>query len=320
MDEIEEISEYFENIFFPNLGITLKNIGDHISVFGFEIKFYGIVIMLGFVMAYLIVVNEAKRTKQDTEMYLDFILILIIPVILGARLYYVLFRLDSYIVEGSVKDTLLKIINIRSGGLAVYGGIIAGVITGIIFAKVRKTSVIKIADTAAFGLLVGQIVGRFGNFFNREAFGGYTDSLFAMGIPLDYFREEGTLNSKISSGIITEEMLNSTSMINGVECITVHPTFLYEAMWNLMLLIFLLIYRKHQKFTGEFALIYVAGYGLGRCIIEGLRSDSLMIGNTGIKVSQLFAFVCFVVGLALLLYNYFKYFKSKKNVDMQDAL
>lgn len=320
MEEAEEISEYFDSIFFPNLGITLNNIADHISVFGFEIKFYGIIIMLGFVLAYFIVVNEAKRTGQDPEMYLDFILVVIIPVILGARLYYVLFRLDSYIVEGSVKDTILGMLNIRAGGLAVYGGVIAGVITGIIFSRVRKVSAIKMLDTAAFGLLIGQIVGRFGNFFNREAFGGYTNSLFAMGIPLDYFREEGTLNSKISSGIITEEMLNSTSMINGVECITVHPTFLYEAAWNLMLLIFLLIYRKHQKFSGEFALIYVAGYGLGRCIIEGLRSDSLMIGNTDIKASQLLAFLCFLVGAFVLIFNYFKYFKSKKNVDIENTL
>ena len=320
MEETEEISEYFDNIFFPNLGITLKNIGDHISVFGFEIKFYGIVIMLGFVLAYFIVTNEAKRTKQDTEMYLDFILILIIPVILGARLYYVLFRLDTYIVEGSVKDTILGILNIRSGGLAIYGGIIAGVITGIIFAKVRKVNVIQMADTAAFGLLVGQILGRFGNFFNREAFGGYTDSLFAMGIPLGYYSDKGTLTGLIKSGVITEEMLENTVTINGVECITVHPTFLYESMWNLMLLIFLLIYRKHQKFTGEFALIYVAGYGLGRCIIEGLRSDSLMLGNTGIKVSQLLAFICFLVGTGLLIYNYFKYFKNKKTVDMENPL
>ncbi len=319
MDTAEEISEYFDNIFFPNLGITLKNVGDHISIFGYEVRFYGIVIMLGFVFAYFIVQNEAKRTGQDPEMYLDFILILIIPVIFGARLYYVLFRLDSYI-EDNVKDTILGMLNIRSGGLAIYGGIIAGVITGIIFAKVRKIKVMQLADTAAFGLLVGQILGRFGNFFNREAFGGYTDSLFAMGIPLDFYKEKGNLTSLISSGVISEEMLNNTSIIDGVECITVHPTFLYEALWNLMLLIFLLIYRKHRKFTGEFALIYVAGYGLGRFLIEGLRSDSLMLGNTGIKASQLLALICFLVGTGLLIFNYFKYFKNKKTVDMKEAL
>lgn len=308
---METISDFFKYIFFPNLGITLKNIGDHITVFGFEIRFYGMVITLGFIIAYFLVTREAKRTNQNPETYLDFMLVLIIPVILGARLYYILFRLDEYIVKGSMKETLLGMINIRNGGLAIYGGIIAGVITGVIFAKVKKLNLWQMADTAAFGLLIGQILGRFGNFFNREAFGGYTDSLFAMGIPLDYYRSEGSLNGLIADGVISDTMLANTQMIKGVECITVHPTFLYEALWNLMLLIFLYIYRKHQKFTGEFALIYVAGYGLGRSIIEGFRTDSLMLGSSGIRVSQLFGIICFVIAGAALIYNYIKYFKNK---------
>lgn len=308
---METLSEFLKYIFFPNLGITLKNIGDYITVFGIEIKFYGMVITLGFIIAYFLVTREAKRTNQNPEIYLDFMLVLIIPVILGARLYYILFRLDEYIVKGSVKETLLGMINIRNGGLAIYGGIIAGVITGIIFAKVKKLNLWQMADTAAFGLLIGQILGRFGNFFNREAFGGYTDSLFAMGIPLDYYRSEGSLNGLIADGVISDTMLANTQMIKGVECITVHPTFLYEALWNLMLLIFLYLYRKHQKFTGEFALIYVAGYGLGRSIIEGFRTDSLMLGSSGIRVSQLLGIICFVVAGAALIYNYIKYFKNK---------
>jgi phosphatidylglycerol:prolipoprotein diacylglycerol transferase len=308
----EDISDYIFNIFFPNLGITLKNIGDHISVFGFEIKFYGIVITLGFLMAYVLVSREAKRTNQDPENYLDFILSLIIPVILGARIYYILFRLDEYVVKGSVKETLLRMINIRAGGLAIYGGIIAGVITGIIFCKIRKINFWLMADTATFGLLIGQILGRYGNFFNREAFGSYTNSLFAMGIPLDYYRNEGSLNGLINSGVITEKMLSNTQVIDGLECITVHPTFLYESVWNLLILVFLYIYRKHKKFNGEFAFIYVAGYGLGRFFIESLRSDSLMIGNTGIKVSQMLAAACFIAGAACLIVNYIKLNQNKK--------
>lgn len=199
---METISEYFNSIIFPHLGIFLKHVGDHISIGSFEIRFYGIIIMCGFILAYFLVTNEAKRTGQDPEMYLDFILILIIPVILGARIYYILFRLDQYIVAGNVKETILGMLNIRGGGLAIYGGVIAGIITGCIFAKRRKVNVLRLADTAAFGLLIGQILGRWGNFFNREAFGAYTDSVFAMGIPLDYYRHEGTLNSLISSGVI----------------------------------------------------------------------------------------------------------------------
>lgn len=316
---METLSEFFRYIFFPNLGIALKNIGDHITIFGFEIKFYGMVITLGFIIAYFLVIKEAKRTNQNPEIYLDFMLVLIIPVILGARLYYILFRLDNYIVKGNLKETLLGMINIRNGGLAIYGGIIAGVITGVIFAKVRKLNLWQMADTAAFGLLIGQILGRFGNFFNREAFGGYTDSIFAMGIPLDYYRNEGTLKGLMADGVISDAMLENTRIIKGVECITVHPTFLYEALWNLMLLIFLYIYRKHQKFTGEFALIYVAGYGLGRSIVEGFRTDSLMIGNTGIRVSQLLGMICFVMAGAALVYHYIKYYKNKNKEKTAQA-
>ena len=299
-----QISEYFRSIFFPNLGITLRNIGDHINIGSFEVRFYGIIIMIGFLLAYVLVTNEAKRTKQNPEMYLDFILILIIPAILGARLYYILFRLDQYIVQGDVGATLKAMLNIRGGGLAIYGGIIAGVITAVIFCKVRKVSFVLMADTATFGILIGQILGRFGNFFNREAFGAYTNSKMAMAIPLDYYRSDGNLDYLERTGVITQKMLDNVVNIDGMDCITVHPTFLYESLWNLMLLVFLFIYRKHKKFKGEFALIYVGGYGLGRFIVEGLRSDSLMIGNTGIKVSQALALVCFVTAVVLLVINY----------------
>ena len=126
----------------------------------------------------------------------------------------------------------------------------------------------------------------------------------AMAIPLDYYRSEGNLDYLERTGVITQKMLDNVMNIDGMDCITVHPTFLYESLWNLLLLVFLFIYRKHKKFKGEFALIYVGGYGLGRFIIEGLRSDSLMIGNTGIKVSQALALVCFVTAVVLLVINY----------------
>lgn len=316
MEAVEEtvgsVVDYFRYIFFPNLGITLKNVGDHITIFGFEIRFYGMVITLGFLIAYILIVREAKRTGQNPENYLDLMLVMIIPAILGARIYYILFRLDSYIVKGDIKATILGMINIRGGGLAIYGGIIAGIITGIVFTKVKKLNFWQVADTAVFGLLIGQILGRFGNFFNREAFGAYADSKFAMAIPLDYFRNEGSLNSLISEGIITQEMLMYTKNIQGMECITVHPTFLYEAAWNLLLLLFLYIYRKHKKFHGEFAFIYVAGYGLGRFFIEGIRTDSLMLGNSGIKVSQALALCCFFAGIVALVWNYIKFNKHKR--------
>ena len=139
-----------------------------------------------------------------------------------------------------------------------------------------------------------------------------------MGIPLDYYRNEGSINGLIADGVISDAMLNNTQMINGVECITVHPTFLYELMWNLMLLIFLYIYRKHKKFTGEFALMYVAGYGLGRSIIEGFRTDSLMLGSTGIRISQLVGISCFVIAGAVLIYKYIRLAKENKTVITEE--
>ncbi len=289
------------DIRFPNLGLTLSNIKDGITIFGFEIKFYGIIIALGFLIAYLVVTKEAKRTGQNPEIYLDFVLCLIIPAIVGARLYYVLFEWDEYIQKGKgIGQTILDIINIRNGGLAIYGGVIAGVITAIIFCRKKNISFRVLADTCVMGLLIGQIMGRWGNFFNREAFGEYTDSLFAMCIPTDYFVEKGTLTGLVNAGVITETMANNVVVYDTMNWISVHPTFLYESLWNLCLLIFIIVYRKHKKFDGELGLLYLWGYGLGRVWIEGLRSDSLIIPGLNMKVSQLLAALC-VLGASVVI-------------------
>lgn len=290
------------DIRFPGLGITLHNVRDGISIFGFEIKFYGMIIALGFLLAYLLVNKESKRTKQPDELYLDYILWLIIPAILGARLYYIIFSWGEYFKKGKgFKDTFLDVINIRGGGLAIYGGIIAGVIVTIIFAKKKKQNFFLMADTIMMGLLVGQIMGRWGNFFNREAFGAYTDSVFRMCIPVNYFSGNSSLSGLVNAGVITEEMAKNTVMYDGMQWISVHPTFLYESLWNLALLIFIIIYRKHKKFDGEIFLIYLWGYGLGRVWVEGLRTDSLMISGINMRVSQLLAACCVLVASACLV-------------------
>lgn len=284
------------DIRFPNLGILLKNIPDGFSIFGFEIKFYGVIIALGFVAAFLVVSREAKRTGQNEETYLDLLLWLVVPTILGARIYYIIFSWDSYFQKGkSFGETLFDLIDIRSGGLAIYGGVIAGMLTVYIFAKKRGVKFSLLADTVAMGLLIGQIMGRWGNFFNREAFGAYTDSLFAMAIPTDYYVGKGTLNGLVSSGVITTEMANNLQVYDGMQWITVHPTFLYESVWNLMVLIVIILYRKHKKFDGEIFLLYLWGYGLGRVWIEGLRSDSLMLPFFNMRVSQMLAALCVLV-------------------------
>ena len=275
-----------DDIRFPHLGIVLKNVPDGISIFGFEIKFYGIIIAIGFLLAYVIVAKEAKRTGQDQEDYLDLILWLIIPAIVGARLYYVLFQWKDYFGKGlGFKDTLIGVINLRNGGLAIYGGLIFGFITAFIFCKKRKLKFTLIADTAIMGILVGQILGRWGNFFNREAFGDYTDSLFAMCIPAD----------RVGSGVVTETIAANLKTIDGIQWISVHPTFLYESLWNIMILVLIIIYRKHKKFDGELALLYAWGYGLGRVWIEGLRTDSLYFFGTGLRTSQLLAALCVLI-------------------------
>ena len=289
---------------FPHLGIVLIHVADGFSIGGFEIRFYGMVIALGFILGYLLIAREAKRTNQNPEMYLDYMLWLVIPAILGARIYYVVFSLKDYVKEGqSLKDTILGMINIRGGGLAIYGGVIAGIIVLLIFAKKRKVSVMLMLDTCSMGLLVGQILGRWGNFFNREAFGGYTDSLFAMALPVEWFGGKNYLLSIVNNGIITQEMIDHVVNIDGMEFIQVHPTFLYESLWNLGVLLIIFLYRRHKKFDGEMFAMYIWGYGLGRVWIEGLRTDSLMLPGINFKVSQLLAAICVVAASVYIIYK-----------------
>lgn len=289
---------------FPHLGIVLKQVLEGFSIGGFEIRFYGIIIALGFILGYMVIAKEAKRTGQDPELYLDYMLWLVIPAILGARIYYVLFRLEDYVKDGqSWKDTILGMLNIRGGGLAIYGGVIAGIITLIIFARKKKVSIMLMLDTCAMGLLVGQILGRWGNFFNREAFGAYTDSLFAMAIPVDWFGNRNYLLSTVNDGIITQEMIDHVLTVGGKEFIQVHPTFLYESLWNLGVLLVIFLYRRHKKFDGELFAMYVWGYGLGRVWIEALRTDSLMLPGIHFKVSQLLAAFCVVGASVYIIYK-----------------
>lgn len=300
---------------FPNLGIILKNVPNGFYIGDFEVRLYGIVIAIGFILAYMLIVNEAKRTQQNPELYLDFALWMIIPSIIGARIYYVLFSLDDYIQEGrSVKDIILDMLNIRGGGLAIYGGVIAGILVLLVFSKKRKANPLLMLDTCVMGLLVGQILGRWGNFFNREAFGVYTDSLFAMAIPVEWFGGKNYLLNTVNSGVITQEMIDHVLKIGEREFVQVHPTFLYESLWNLMVLLVIFLYRRHKKFNGELAAIYVWGYGLGRVWIEGLRTDSLMLPGNRFRVSQLLATLC-VVGASLYMIYKWIQLKKEENKD-----
>ena len=283
-------------IYFPNLGIFLENVGKNFSVFGFEIAFYGCTMATGIIVGYLMAAREAKRTGQNPDDYLDMLLYAVFFAIIGARLYYVIFKWDYY------GHNLLQIFNLRQGGLAIYGGIIGAFTTVYFFAKKRKLSFAQMLDTACPGLAAGQVIGRWGNFFNREAFGGYTDGLFAMQLPV----------SAVRSGEITEQMWENLEVINGIEFIQVHPTFLYEGLWNVGVIIFLYLYRKHKKFQGELVLWYLVLYGVGRFWVESLRTDQLLIPGIGFPISQLLGAVMAVVGLIAIFVGHKKAKENKQ--------
>lgn len=258
------------DIRFVHLGIAIQNLRNSISILGFSIAYYGIIIGLGMLAGIWVAQSDAKRRGQDPEIYLDFALFGIIFAVIGARIYYVIFEWDYY------KHDLLQIFNLRAGGLAIYGGVIGAAATLIIYTRIKKMSFFSMADTGVLGLITGQIIGRWGNFFNCEAFGGYTDSLLAMQIR----------RSLVRDNMLNQDVLNHIVVESGIEYIQVHPTFLYESFWNLLLLFFMLWYRKRKSFDGEMLCIYLLGYGLGRFWIEGLRTDQLVLFHTGIPVSQ----------------------------------
>lgn len=275
------------DIRFVHLGIAIEHLKNSISVFGFRIAFYGIIIGIGMLAGIWIVQSDAKRRGQDPELYLDFALYAIICSIIGARTYYVIFEWDYY------KENLLQVFNLRAGGLAIYGGVIAAVITLIVFTRVRKVSFFSMADTGVLGLVTGQIIGRWGNFFNCEAFGGYTDSLLAMRIK----------RSLVNDNMLNVDVLNHMIVENGVEFIQVHPTFLYESCWNLCLLIFMLWFRRYKKYDGQMLWIYLLGYGSGRFWIESLRTDQLILFGTGLPVSQALSLVLILVAAGNLIWH-----------------
>lgn len=284
------------DIRFPHLGIEIASLGKGITIGGFTIAFYGMIIAFGMVMGYLMTAFQAKRTGQEPDLYLDLALWDIVFAVIGARIYYVVFSWDYY------KDNLLQIFNTRGGGLAIYGGVIAGVITTIIFGKVRKQNFFQLLDTACVGLITGQIIGRWGNFCNREAFGGYTNGLFAMQLK----------ESDVASSNLTHAVLKHIVEIDGTRYIQVHPTFLYESLWNVGVLIILLLFTKHRKYNGQIFLIYLLGYGLGRVWIEGLRTDQLIFFGTGVAVSQVLSGVLVAVSAVILIYQYVKGRQERK--------
>ena len=275
-----------EAILFPHLGIKLTHVGKAISIFGFEITFYGIIIGLALLAGVGIVLLEVNYKRKNTEEYLNYIILAVISGILGSRLYYVMFSMGIY------KDHLSSIFNIRKGGMEFFGGLITLIIVTLIYSFLKNESAGTILDIMTGGILVFQIISCLGDFFNREAFGEYTENVFAMKIPIDSVRTTD----------VTDRMRNHIDMMDGVRFIQVHPTFLYEMLWCTGLLIILLIYRQFQKSEGELFLIYLMGYGIGRFWIEALRTDALRFWGSDVRITGVLCIVTSAVALVVMIY------------------
>ena len=275
------------SIRFPHLGIVIEHLGKSISIFGFDIAYYGIIIGVGMLCGIAMAVHEAKRTGQNPEMYYDFALCAIISAIVGCRIYYVAFEWSYY------SQHPLEIFNLRQGGLAIYGGIIGGFICMIIFSKIRKASLLLMADTVVPGLLIGQIIGRWGNFFNQEAFGANTTTApFRMWSLKIHDTLQASADTLAAKGMTVDPNT------------PVHPTFLYESVWCILGFFILNYIVNHKRsYKGEVFFLYGIWYGLERMVVEGLRTDSLYIGATSIRVSQLFSAIIIVVFLVWHIVN-----------------
>ena len=290
----------FQNydLYFPNLHIGIEHLVNHISIFGFPIAFYGMIIGCGMLLGLFVATKEYVRSGYKADDIQDFALWVIVLGIIGARIYYVIFEWDYY------SKHLLEIPNIRQGGLAIYGGVLMALFTCIFYTRKKKLDFFPMADAGVLGLILGQAIGRWGNFFNAEAFGGYTDSLLAMRIK----------ESIVNPAMINENVRSHILLLDDISYIQVHPTFLYESVWNLCVFFFLLWFSKRKKFKGQVFLLYLGLYGFGRFFIEGLRADSLMLFGTGIAVSQALSLVLVLASVILQIF----FLKKNSSAEQED--
>ena len=267
-------------ISFPNLGLEFQVSKVAFTIGSISVHWYALIIMLGVVAGFLYALLFAKREKVETDCLYDVLLWGLPSAIICARAYYVIFNFSLF------QDDLWSVFRIWEGGIAIYGAVIGAVISTYIYARVKKLSVLQLFDMGAFGLIVGQAIGRWGNFVNEEAFGSLTDSVFAMSskaIRVELIRQEQ----------ITRENIMLTN-------IGAHPTFLYESLWNLSGAVLLGLFHRYKKHHGQIFFLYLSWYGIGRFMIEGLRMDSLYAGS--LRISQMVALATAVLGVIMLIY------------------
>ncbi len=279
---------------FPALGITITVNRIAFTIFGIDIYWYGIILTSGILISVLVGFSLAKKLNMDTDRLLDVVLVGGVMSIVCARAYYVAFAPFKY-------DSFLDIINIRDGGIGVYGSIIGAFVFGGITCLVRKVNILDTADIAGICFLLGQAIGRWGNFVNQEAFGTNTDSVFGM-------ISEGTTRYLLAN---QSRLASQGIIVNPYK--PVHPTFLYESLWCFAGFLLLYFYFKHRKFKGEMFCLYLVWYGLGRFFIEGLRTDSLTAGNS-LRVSQVVALASSIAAALVLIYNWWKIKKEDSKV------
>ena len=284
---------------FPELGWKFHIDPTAFTVFDFQIQWYGIIITIGLILALIYVLPRMKRFGLDADRAIDVIIGGVIGGIVGARIYYVLMRWDEY------KWDWKAIINTRNGGLAIFGGIIGGILIGYIIARIRKVKALPMLDVVSLGFLIGQGIGRWGNFVNQEAFGTNTDSFLGM--------TGGTIQRTIADGM----SMDGDMYKNGLEMLwekPVHPCFLYESIWCLLGFVILAFWSKRRKYDGQIFLMYLTWYGAERFLVEGIRTDSLMLGN--IRISQALAAVIFVASVILQIV----FFIRRKNTEESHRL
>ncbi|MCQ2911445.1 MAG: prolipoprotein diacylglyceryl transferase [Clostridia bacterium] len=269
-------------IYFPHLGIKINHLSRvAISIFGFNIYWYAVIITTAILIGYFSIDYLLKKQGKSIDDFFGYVASVLIFSVIGARTYFVIFSWDYY------KNNLLEIFALRNGGIAIYGGVIGAIITTIVYCKIKKINFFYLADLFAPFLALGQCMGRWGNFFNREAFGGVSDSLFSMALRLDTVRE------------LPASLANQTVNYFNAEYIQVQPTFLYESICTLIIFIILLYMYNHKHFLGEVFISYITLYSFARFFVEGLRTDQLLICN--VPISQIVAVLLFITGIFLFI-------------------